>query len=449
MLFSGLIFLYVFLPGVVLLYFAAPGRLRNAVLLLASLFFYAWGEPGYLPLILVTIVLGYLAGLVIDSRGWLFLVTVTLMLVPLVYFKYADFLLGILNSVFSISIPLPHPPLPMGISFYTFQVLSYCIDRYRHRVTPQRNPVSFSAYVALFPQLVAGPIVRYSDLADELSSRQHSFSAIYEGAARFLIGLGKKVLLANTLGALCESYRASEATVLFAWLYAVAFALQIYFDFSGYSDMAIGLGRIFGFHFPENFRHPYTASSITDFWRRWHITLGSWFRDYVYIPLGGSRVSRWKWARNLLIVWALTGLWHGAGLNFLLWGLFWGVLLAMEKLLFGDSLKRHPAIGHVLVLLCVIFSFVLFNAETFAQAGSDYSAMLGGASLLSTQSLYALRKYGVILALGCLGSTPLPGLLWKKWGKRWMEPVLLVLLLILCTAELVDGSYNPFLYFRF
>ena len=460
MLFSSLIFLYAFRPCTLLAYFLTPRRGKNPVLLLASLLFYAWGEPRYLILILLNILLGFTAGLGIYRfrgrlLGRLFLLTsVAGSLGLLCCFKYGDFFLSAINGALGISLPLWRLALPVGISFYTFQILSYTIDLYRGDVEVQRNPVSFALYVALFPQLIAGPIVRYRDVAQELQERKHSTAMAYEGACRFLVGLGKKVILANNLGLLCQSYRSSaDPTVLFAWLSALGFFLQIYYDFSGYSDMAIGLGRILGFHFPENFRYPYCSRSVTEFWRRWHMTLGAWFRDYVYIPLGGNRTGKLRWMGNILLVWCLTGLWHGAGWNFLLWGLFYAILLLGEKLWYGPFLAKRPWFSHIYLLLSVLLGFVLFQGGSLEQSWGDFRAMLGAGSIptVSRESLYALRNHGVLLILGALGATPLPGRLYRRWSKalQWIEPLLLALLLLLCTAYLVDGSFNPFLYFRF
>ena len=460
MLFSSLIFLYAFLPCTLLAYFLTPRRGKNPVLLLASLLFYAWGEPRYLILILLNILLGFTAGLGIHRfrgrlLGRLFLLTsVAGSLGLLCCFKYGDFFLSAINGALGISLPLWRLALPVGISFYTFQILSYTIDLYRGDVEVQRNPVSFALYVALFPQLIAGPIVRYRDVAQELQERKHSTAMAYEGACRYLVGLGKKVILANNLGLLCQSYRSSaDPTVLFAWLSALGFFLQIYYDFSGYSDMAIGLGRILGFHFPENFRYPYCSRSVTEFWRRWHMTLGALFRDYVYIPLGGNRTGKLRWMGNILLVWCLTGLWHGAGWNFLLWGLFYAILLLGEKLWYGPFLAKRPWFSHIYLLLSVLLGFVLFQGGSLEQSWGDFRAMLGAGSIptVSRESLYALRNHGVLLILGALGATPLPGRLYQRWSKglQWIEPLLLALLLLLCTAYLVDGSFNPFLYFRF
>ena len=460
MLFSSLILLYAILPCTLLAYFLTPRRGKNPVLLLASLLFYAWGEPRYLILILLNILLGFTAGLGIHRfrgrlLGRLFLLTsVAGSLGLLCCFKYGDFFLSAINGALGISLPLWRLALPVGISFYTFQILSYTIDLYRGDVEVQRNPVSFALYVALFPQLIAGPIVRYRDVAQELQERKHSTAMAYEGACRFLVGLGKKVILANNLGLLCQSYRSSaDPTVLFAWLSALGFFLQIYYDFSGYSDMAIGLGRILGFHFPENFRYTYCSRSVTEFWRRWHMTLGAWFRDYVYIPLGGNRTGKLRWMGNILLVWCLTGLWHGAGWNFLLWGLFYAILLLGEKLWYGPFLAKMPWFSHIYLLLSVLLGFVLFQGGSLEQSWGDFRAMLGAGSIptVSRESLYALRNHGVLLILGALGATPLPGRLYRRWSKglQWIEPLLLALLLLLCTAYLVDGSFNPFLYFRF
>ena len=430
MLFSSLIFLYAFLPCTLLAYFLTPRRGKNPVLLLASLLFYAWGEPRYLILILLNILLGFTAGLGIHRfrgrlLGRLFLLTsVAGSLGLLCCFKYGDFFLSAINGALGISLPLWRLALPVGISFYTFQILSYTIDLYRGDVEVQRNPVSFALYVALFPQLIAGPIVRYRDVAQELQERKHSTAMAYEGACRFLVGLGKKVILANNLGLLCQSYRSSaDPTVLFAWLSALGFFLQIYYDFSGYSDMAIGLGRILGFHFPENFRYPYCSRSVTEFWRRWHMTLGALFRDYVYIPLGGNRTGKLRWMGNILLVWCLTGLWHGAGWNFLLWGLFYAILLLGEKLWYGPFLAKRPWFSHIYLLLSVLLGFVLFQGGSLEQSWGDFRAMLGAGSIptVSRESLYALRNHGVLLILGALGATPLPGRLYQRCPVYWTK----------------------------
>ena len=466
MLFSSIPFLYWFLPCVLLVYFLAPRRLKNTVLLLASLVFYGWGEPRYLLVMLASIVQGYVFGLLIGKlRGRpaakaCLAASVVLSFAALAYFKYADFFLANFNALTGLSVPLLRVALPVGISFYTFQIVSYLVDVYRGDVAAQRSFVDLAAYVAMFPQLIAGPIVRYSDVAAQLRTRMHSVSDAAYGARRFVLGLAKKILLANQLGALVSAFRATkDGSVLYTWLYAVAFLLQIYYDFSGYSDMAIGLGRIFGFQFPENFNYPYIAASITEFWRRWHISLGSWFRDYLYIPLGGSRKGPLRRTVNILIVWLATGLWHGAAWNFALWGLLFALLLLAEKQTLLPVLDRHRALGHVYVLFFVTLGFVLFDAGSLSEAGKAMQSLFGlaGLPLTTAEGLYRLRSFAAVLPIAAVGATPLPALAAKKLsasvtGSRIVavaEPLLLTALLALCTAFLVDGSFNPFLYFRF
>ena len=462
MLFSSIPFAFYFLPAVLALYFAVPFRFKNAVLLVFSLVFYAWGEPGYLLLMAVSILLGWLFGLLIGkyrgtARARLFLVlSVAVSLGLLGWFKYADFAVNTLNAL-GLNLPLPHVALPIGISFYTFQILSYTIDVYRGDALPQRSPVDFGAYVSMFPQLIAGPIVRYSDVARQLKHRTHSLEKASLGVRRLLIGLGKKVLIANQLGQLTVLFRESrQPSVLYVWIYAAAFALQIYFDFSGYSDMAIGLGKIFGFDLLENFNYPFISRSVSEFWRRWHMSLGGWFRDYLYIPLGGNRVSRPRWALNLLVVWSLTGLWHGAAWNFVLWGLLFALLLALEKLWLGRLMEKLPGwLVRIPVLAVLLVSFVLFNADSLSQALSNTAGMfgLGDLPLTSADTLYHLRSYGPLLLLAMVGATPLPrNAVRRLEGSRvlpWLEPVALCALLLAVTAFLVGGSFNPFLYFRF
>lgn len=463
MLFSGIPFLFYFLPCVLFVYFIVPQKGRNAVLLAASLFFYGWGEPKFLLFMVFSIVQGYVFARLIGRgrRKKLFLtLSLVLSFALLGYCKYADFFIENFNAVTGLSLPLLKIALPIGISFYTFQIASYEIDVYRGDVAAQHNFIDFAAYVAMFPQLIAGPIVRYRDIASQLKERTHSLEAAASGASRFAVGLGKKVLVANVLAQLVSAYKASaEQTALYAWLYTIAFTLQIYFDFSGYSDMAIGLGRIFGFSFPENFRYPYIAKSITEFWRRWHMSLGTWFRDYLYIPLGGSRCSRIRHIFNILVVWMATGFWHGAAWNFVFWGLFYAVLLMAEKFFLLPALKKGRVLPHVYVLLAVTLGFVLFDAASLKDALHQLGTLFGAgtASGLGTEALYMLRSYGVVLALAALGATPLPAMLWKKVQEaKSLAPVLTVAeplctfaLLALCTAFLVDGSFNPFLYFRF
>ena len=461
MLFSSIPFLYCFLPVVVLVYFLVPQKLKNAVLLLFSLAFYAWGEPKYVFLMVVTILLFYCCGLAIGKaqaatwkKVWLW-VSVAGGIGLLAVFKYADFFIDSFNAVTGLSVPLLRLALPVGISFYTFQSLSYTIDVYRGNVPVQRDPIAFGAYVTLFPQLIAGPIVRYSDIARQLQDRTHSWEDTMPGIRRFLVGLGKKVILADNFALLIELFRKSqEPSILFYWMYAIAFTLNIYFDFSGYSDMAIGLGRIFGFRFNENFNYPYLSKSVTEFWRRWHMSLGSWFRDYVYIPMGGNRVSKARWIFNILTVWMLTGLWHGAAWNFVLWGLMFAVLLFAEKqfLFIG---KLPDVLKHTYVLLAVIVSFVLFNAQNLSQAGRDLATMFGFAGLpvVSAQTIYYLKSYGLLFCVGFVGATPIVRNTANRLGAIKVGAVLEVLmlagLLLVCTAYLVDGSFSPFLYFRF
>ncbi|MBR5022866.1 MAG: MBOAT family protein [Oscillospiraceae bacterium] len=459
MVFSSIPFLYYFLPAVILCYFLSPKKRKNTVLLLFSLVFYAWGEPKYVILMVATILSFYLCGLAIGKsekyKRFFLILSVVIGVGLLGIFKYADFFISGFSAATGISMPLLRLALPVGISFYTFQSLSYTIDVYRGNVPAQRNLVTFGAYVTLFPQLIAGPIVRYVDVARELESRSHSWDGVSEGVRRFLVGLGKKILIADQFALLIQNFRqAQEPSVLFYWMYAIGFMLNIYFDFSGYSDMAIGLGRIFGFHFVENFNYPYISRSVTEFWRRWHMSLGSWFRDYVYIPMGGNRVNKLRWTVNIFTVWMFTGLWHGAAWNFVLWGLMFGVLLMIEKIL--PFLQKLPAaLRHIYVLLAVCISFVLFNAESIAQAGDDLTAMFGfdGLPAVTGETLYYLRSFAVLFVLSVLGATP-----FVKKAANWLlptragtvlEPLGLIALLLLCTGYLVDGSFSPFLYFRF
>ncbi|MDY2781220.1 MAG: MBOAT family O-acyltransferase [Bulleidia sp.] len=467
MLFSSVPFLYWFLPCVLILYAIVPRILKNTILLLSSLFFYGYGEPRYVIWIVVAIILAYIFGLLIEryetfpQLSKLFLVlSVISSITMLGYFKYANFFIQNINAVTGISLPLLKITLPIGISFYTFQILSYTVDVYRKNVKAQKNIIDLATYVALFPQLIAGPIVRYADIAEQLKNRKHSIDKISAGISRFIIGLSKKILIANLLGELCTTFKASnEKSVLFFWLYAVAYSLHIYFDFSGYSDMAIGLGKIFGFTFLENFNYPFISNSITEFWRRWHMSLGSWFRDYVYIPLGGNRKGKNRQLLNIFIVWMLTGFWHGASWNFIIWGLYFAVLLIIEKLWFLKYLQKSRVLSHIYVIIATVISFVIFDATNMSQAFDYIKAMFLGSNypLISNEFIYYFHSYYVILIFAIIGSTPLPNMIWNCYkrsyfGKKisiFIEPVVLVILLIICTAFLVDGSYNPFLYFRF
>ncbi len=463
MVFSSIEFLYVFLPVTLLCYLIAPRKAKNVVLLFFSLLFYWWGEPKYTILMLFTITFCYVAGRLIENKKGtragkaMLTVSVAVPLGLLAVFKYADFFIGTANSLTGADIPLLKLALPIGISFYTFQALSYVVDVYRGDTPAQKSWINLATYVVLFPQLIAGPIVRYTTIAEDLSTRKHSMENVALGIRRFVYGLGKKVLIANLLGSLCTAYRESgDPSVLFSWMYAISFSLQIYFDFSAYSDMAIGIGKILGFRFLENFNYPYVSKSITEFWRRWHISLGSWFRDYVYIPLGGNRVKPLSQIFNILVVWCLTGFWHGAGWTFMSWGLYFGVLLIIEKLFLKKYLEKAPSfLQHFYVVFIVIISFVLFNADTFTMAFSDLKVMFGasGLPLYSADTLYNLRSYAVLLIMAFIGATPLV----KNIGKKIegtkistvLEPVSVAVILIICTAYLVDGSFNPFLYFRF
>ena len=456
MLFSSPEFLYYFLPAVLLGYFLLPQVLRNGWLLIVSLVFYAWGEPKLIAVMAASIILNWLWGIGIGRSEKLlwkrfFLVLSCLTCLGLLgWFKYADFAFENINALLGTKIPLPKLILPIGISFYSFQILSYTIDVYRGTAAVQYNPIDFGCYVVLFPQLIAGPIVRYVDVERELGSRKTTVEDFRLGLRRFLFGLAKKILIANQLGQFIEIFRASgEKSLLFYWLYALAFSLHIYFDFSGYSDMAIGLGRIFGFHFLENFNYPFLSGSIQEFWRRWHMTLGVWFRDYLYIPLGGSRVSKGKWLRNVLFVWLFTGLWHGAEWTFVAWGLLFAALLLMEKVVGVTAWPRF--VRHVYVLLVIAVSFVLFNAADLSQAASDIGGMFGlsGAPLVTAPTLYYLRSYAGVFLFGLIGATPWPKQLALKKEMPLVDAVVMAALLLLCPASLVDGSFNPLLYFRF
>ena len=467
MLFSSIPFLYYFLPLVLAVYFLVPRGLKNAVLFASSLLFYAWGEPRFCLFMLLSILQGYVFGRLIEknaeNRKWskIFLTASVLLSLGLLgYCKYADFFISSVNAVTGLSLKLLRVALPIGISFYTFQILSYVVDVYRGDVPAQKSFLKLGTYIAMFPQLIAGPIVRYAEIAPQLDARETTLEDVSAGAGRFVIGLSKKVLLANVLYEIITVFQKSrDLSVLFYWLYAVSFTLQLYFDFSGYSDMAIGLGRIFGFRFSENFDYPYISASITEFWRRWHKSLGSWFRDYVYIPLGGNRVSNAKWLRNILVVWLLTGLWHGASWNFVLWGLGFAVLLVAEKLLYKRQLERTHVVKRVYVLLLVTLSFVMFNAGSVKEAFSQLGAMFGagGLPLVSAESLYYAKSYAVTFLIAVIGATPLCKNVVSKLAESArgaqvlaiLQPVWLVLLLAACTAFLVDGSFNPFLYFRF
>ena len=463
MVFSGLPFLFFYLVVTLLIYKLTPLKLRNLVLLIASLFFYGWGEPVYIVIMFLSIAVDYTHGMLVerwranDRKARMAVASsVFLNLLILVTFKYYDFLVGSLNAITGWSIPLLGVSMPIGISFYTFQTMSYTIDVYRKDAPVQRNIVTFGTFVTLFPQLIAGPIIQYKSVADQLQCRREDLEKFVSGIQRFCVGLAKKVLLANAVGKLWDVFLATdtaELTLLGGWLGLAAYAFQIYFDFSGYSDMAIGLGRMFGFEFIENFNYPYISRSVVEFWKRWHISLTNWFREYVYFPLGGNRVSKPKWIRNILIVWLLTGIWHGAGWNFLLWGLYYALWMLAERLFLGKWLEKLPAaLRHIYTLAVVLVGWGLFAIEDMGQLGSYLAVCFGGGSLVDAFTLYQLWSYLPLLVILAFAATPVSGKLFRKLPDRVQAvatPVLVLASLILCTASLVDASYNPFLYFRF
>ena len=474
MLFSSIPFLYYFLPIVLAFYFIVPFKFKNFVLLAASLFFYFYGEPVYVILMLAACLSSYVHGLLIDKcRGtkWAkFFVTssVVTSLAMLGFFKYSDFFISNVNSLFSSKISLLGVTLPIGISFYTFQTLSYTIDVYRGDAKVQKSFIRLATYVALFPQLIAGPIVRYTTVEEDLSERKHTVDGFASGVTRFVIGLGKKVLIADVLYEIIAAFRASDdKSVLFYWLYAVAFGLQIYFDFSGYSDMAIGLGRMFGFRFLENFNYPYISKSVGEFWRRWHMSLGTWFRDYIYIPLGGNRVKTGRWMFNTLVVWFCTGFWHGANWTFIIWGLYFALFLTLEKFFLKKWLEKIPSVfSHLYVIFVVMISFVIFNADTAGTGESaltvairDIGGMFGALDvpLVSKEAIYYLSNYSIMLAVALIGATPLCKTAVEKCkqsGKlsgivNVCEPVFVAAIIVLVSAVFVNGSFSPFLYFQF
>ena len=469
MVFSSLTFLYAFLPIVLILYFISPMKIKNIIILVSGLLFYAWGEPVYIWAMIVSSLVDFIAGLIIDSSGnnekkrkRALIVSMCVDLGLLFVFKYSGFAVGSINSVFGTEFPVPDLPLPIGISFYTFQSMSYTIDLYNRKIKVQKSFLNFFSYVSLFPQLVAGPIVRYEDVQNEIDSRKVNVNNLGDGASIFIKGLAKKVLLANNIGMLWTQVKAmdyGEISVLTAWMGILAFTFQIYFDFSGYSDMAVGLGKMLGFNFPQNFDHPYMSKSISEFWRRWHITLGSWFRSYVYIPLGGNRDGKGKTLRNLAIVWLLTGLWHGASWNFIFWGAFYGILIIIERLWLGKILEKLPApISIAYTFILVVFGWVFFDTNTMTDAISYLCAMFGGGGAFADNyALYTLRTFAVIFVLCIFASTDYfrrftKWLSEKKETVNWYYiavPVAQLAMMVLCTAYLVDATYNPFLYFRF
>ncbi|WP_298030734.1 MBOAT family protein [uncultured Dysosmobacter sp.] len=464
MIFSSLTFLFVYLPLTLAVYFLAPLRWRNLVLLLVSLFFYGWGEPVYILIMFLSIAIDYTHGLLVEKyraddkkARWFVGQSVIFNLLLLGFFKYWDFLAANLSLLPGISIPLLGIPLPIGISFFTFQTMSYTIDVYRRDAPVQRNIISFGAFVTMFPQLIAGPIVKYKTVAADLERRVHTTENFALGVRRFCVGLAKKVLLANSIGALWDEQLAAQSagtlSVLGGWMGLLAFGFQIYFDFSGYSDMAIGLGQIFGFRFNENFDYPYLSASVTEFWRRWHMSLTSWFREYLYIPLGGNRGGTAKTLRNILIVWFCTGFWHGASWNFILWGLYFAAWLILEKYVLKSVLVKTPVwLKHLYTLSVVFVGWGIFAIEDLGVCGRYLAACFGGAPLWSGADGFRLRSYAVTFLALLLASTTLGRDGWRKLpdrARKVLTPLLMALSLVLCTAYLVDGSYNPFLYFRF
>lgn len=461
MIFSSITFLFYFLPIVLGIYYLVPNKFKNLVLLMASFAFYFYGEPMYVLLMILSIICAYIFGILIDKyknySKLLLTLFICISIGLLIYFKYINFIIENINLWLSNKIDFIYIALPIGISFYTFQMISYVVDVYRGQAKVQKNIFKLAMYISLFPQLIAGPIVRYTTIEKQLENREYTFQKFALGVRRFIIGLGKKVLIADVLGELASTFLSSSApSVLFYWLYGISITLQIYFDFSGYSDMAIGLGKMFGFEFLENFNYPYIATSITDFWRRWHISLSSWFRDYIYIPLGGNRVSKLKWIRNILIVWLLTGLWHGAAWNFVFWGLYFGILLIVEKVFLEKYLKKLPKfLTHIYVLLIVMISFIIFNGESISQIIQNIGGLVGVSNipLISQESIYYFKSYFIVIIIGIIGATPILKNIVNsnKLSKlvNLAEPIFLLVILVIATCYIIDGSFSPFLYFRF
>lgn len=468
MVFSSLLFLTIFLPLTIFIYYISPKFLRNTILFAVSLIFYAWGEPIYVSIMIFSTVVDYVHGLLVEKYrdrpkvARRFVISSMIINLSLLgFFKYSDFFISNINSLFGSNIPLLQLALPIGISFYTFQTMSYTIDVYRGDAKAQRNIISFGAYVALFPQLIAGPIVRYKTIADQLDHRHENVDSFAQGVDRFVIGLGKKILLANNIGLLwneISSKAFGDLTVVAAWLGIIAFTFQIYFDFSGYSDMAIGLGKMFGFTFLENFNYPYISKSITEFWRRWHMSLGTWFREYVYIPLGGNRVGKVKFYRNIFIVWFLTGFWHGANWNFIFWGLYFAVILVVEKTFLLKYLEKgHNIIAHIYTMFLVIIGWVLFSFDNLSNLGNYLKAMfgIGGIQFINSEAIYYLYTNLALFIILIIASTPLLKNVSEKIKNKnekiyyVLKNIVIVLIIVVSFAYLVDATYNPFLYFRF
>ena len=462
MVFTSINFLYYFLPTVLILYFIVPKKYKNLLLLISSLLFYFYGEPKYIILMIIEIVLAYFEARLIGKykSKEIFIFSIFIHVLLLCIFKYTNFLITNINGIFNTNISLLNIVLPIGISFYTFQIISYLVDVYKEKVKAQKNFISLATYVSLFPQLIAGPIVRYETINGELDNRKQTFNDFSSGISRFIIGLSKKVLIANILGELCNIFILSnEKTVLFYWIYGISYSLQIYFDFSAYSDMAIGLGRMFGFHFMENFDYPYISKSITEFWRRWHISLSSWFKDYVYIPLGGSREGTFKLIRNILIVWLLTGLWHGSEWTFVIWGMFIGILLVIEKLLLNIYIEKLPSIvRRIYTLFIIMISFIIFSGSNINESFNNIVGLFNFSNpFINKFTIHYLKDYGLVLIIAIFLSTPIlkNTIIKLKENKKInniiniLEIIVLLILLVIVTSYLIDSSYNPFLYFRF
>ena len=459
MLFSSISFLFYFLPIFLIVYYITPKKYRNISILIFSFIFYFLGEPKYIVVLILSCIINYYLSKIIEKEKnkklWL-IIAVSYNVGQLLIFKYLDFFIGNINGLLNLNIPYTYIVMPIGISFFTFQALGYVIDVYTKKHKSASNVFEFMAYISLFPQLIAGPIVRYSDVSDEMKERTTSFDKFSEGVRRFTFGLSKKVLIANVLGELVKNL--TEVSVVSSWLKSIAYTLQIYFDFSGYSDMAIGLGLMMGFRFLENFNYPLIANSITDFWRRWHMSLSYWFRDYVYIPLGGNRVSKVKWIRNIFIVWFLTGFWHGASWNFILWGLYFGIILLLEKLFLSKILSKTKVFKHIYTIVIVVVSFMIFNALSFDAIAIELKNMffISDIPFIGKEVIYNLRNYLVLFIIAIIASTPLMKILINRINKTKvkvvidiLEPFIYLGLLILCTSFLIDESFNPFLYFRF
>ena len=459
MVFSSVMFLFYFLPIILLIYYICPVKYRNYVLLLFSLIFYFIGEPINIIFLLLSCVINYYGSVLIQKKKskkikkTIFIGVIAYNIIQLLFFKYINFFISNLNIIPFIDIPLLNILMPIGISFYTFQAISYVADVYTGKVKVAKNIFTYMTYLTLFPQLIAGPIVRYETIEEELGNRKIDFDNLSNGLKLFIIGLSKKVLLANVLGELINKFVVE--TVVSSWLKPILYTLQIYFDFSGYSDMAIGLGLVFGFHFLKNFNYPLIAKSITDFWRRWHMSLSSFFRDYVYIPLGGNRVSKPKWIRNILVVWFLTGFWHGASWNFILWGVYFGIILLIEKFLIGKYIEKTKVFKHIYTLIIVIISFLIFSTDNMSDIINSLGNMffLNKLDFINSETIYYLKDYFMILIISIISCTPLFKNIYLKYKDNkiisFIEPIILLGLFILCVAFIIDASFNPFLYFRF